>query len=97
MITNLGLALNRVKGSKEKRKQVLRELKKLTAQIGKHGKKHLIKLQESWEESSLSQKQKDCIAQRLDSLLQLEGRIVKQVSLSVSKRSTYKRSKRATF
>ena len=68
----------RVKGSKQKRKQVLRELKKLTAQIGKHGKKHLIKLQESWEESSLSQKQKDCIAQRLDSFLQLEGRIVKQ-------------------
>jgi len=75
----IGMAhARRSKDSSRKRKQIFRELKKLTTQIGKHGKKHLEKLKQEWTNTKLSLKQREYIQERLSSLLELESHIVSQ-------------------
>ena len=68
----------RIKDAKRLKKEILRDLKKLTTQIGKHGRKHLEKLESEERECGLSPKQKEYIAERLGDLLKLKNKIIHQ-------------------
>lgn len=55
---------------KRKRKRIYREMKKLMKKISKHAEKHMELLDTRWEETELSEKQKDQIKGRLEGVLE---------------------------
>jgi hypothetical protein len=71
-------AASRRGGSKKKRKQVLRKMKKHVKTVCEHGQRHLARLERDRQSTELSERQAAHIADRLRHLLDLAPRVIKQ-------------------
>lgn len=66
------------KGSKKKRKMILRIMKKLLKKVRNHGEKHKDILIYNWEQTGLSRKQANRIIERMDNVLKKLPEAMKQ-------------------
>ena len=62
--------VTRNKDSKKKRKEILRQMKKLTKCVEKHGWRYRDLLKRDWEKTDLSKKQAEQIIRRIDNILE---------------------------
>jgi hypothetical protein len=80
-INKLSMAMTlvrRKKDSKKQRKTILREIKKLTNCIGKHGKRYRDLLNAHWQETNWSHPQASQVISRIDSVLKQLPIAIKQ-------------------
>jgi hypothetical protein len=65
-------------GSKKERKRVLRQIKKLVGVVRAHARRHRDLLERKWEQTSWTQAQAQQILRRIDGVLELLPRAIKQ-------------------
>jgi hypothetical protein len=65
-------------GSKKHRKNILRSMKRLLKKIRKHAQKYVELLENNWEKTDLSQKQKDRIVGRMNNVIEQLPAAIKQ-------------------